>query len=104
MLELQLDDKFRIITDKLNFILEHYDEVVDRQSKEPTGKYTWKTVGFFGTNLNHALKRYVTESIRSEENCDVSRLVDKLNELSKHIESVVKRENIKLVVKDKDNE
>lgn len=100
MLELQLDETYKLTSDKLNWILEKYEEVIDLKSKQPTGEFKYKTVGFFGLNISHALKRYVTETLRSEDNTDAHKLIDKLNELNLNIDKVVKKENIKLVVKD----
>jgi len=101
MLELKLDDTFKISSDKMNFILEKFDDVMDLKTKESTGEKKWKTVGFFGNKLEYALKAYVIESLRDSEETDVHRLMDRLNELEKQIKKVVKKENIQLIPKGK---
>ena len=78
-----------------------YEETIDLKTKLPTGEKKWKVLGHFGLHLNHALKRYVTEKIRDEEETSVHELIDKLNELYKHVERVVKKENIIFVPKER---
>ena len=101
---LQLDDNYRIISDKLNWILEKYEAVIDLKTKQPNGEYKWKTLGYFGNKIDHALKYYVTDSLRNEGSSNVNNLINKLNELSSVIERQVKRENIKLPTKNKDDD
>lgn len=99
---LQLDEEYRVVaSDKLNYSLEKHEETIDLKTKLPTGNYTWKVLGHYGIHLNHALKRYVTEKIRDEEDTSVHELIDKLNELYKHIDKVVKKENIIFVPKER---
>lgn len=97
---LQLDGEFRCTSDKYNWILERYEPVRDRKTKEITG-YEWKQLGFFGTNLSPAIKKYVNEKIRDEDNLQVNELLDRLNELSRHIDKVVKKSNIEFVYEGK---
>jgi hypothetical protein len=100
MIELQLDDTHRITSDKWNFIL----ETSDVKSKQPTGEFKWKNPKYFGSNLGLALKQYIIDSVRDLEKAEVSMVLDKLIQLEKHIDRVVKRENIKIIVKDKDSD
>jgi hypothetical protein len=99
MLELKLDDNFRIITDNHNFILEKYENTMDIKTKELTGNYKWKTCGYYSNKLEYALKAYVIESMRDEGKSEVHNLLDRLNELEKVIKRQVKKENIKLINK-----
>jgi hypothetical protein len=87
---------------KLNFILEKYEETIDLKTKQPNGNFKWKHVGYF--NFNQALKRYVTESIRDMDKATIQQVLDKLNQIDEHIERIVKKENVKLIVKEKYND
>jgi hypothetical protein len=104
MLELQLDDTYKISSDRYNFVLEKNEEIIDLKTKQPTGKFKYKDAGYFGSNFAQALKRYVTESIRDVEKAEVSLILDRINQLERHIDRVVKRENIRLTVKEKEKE
>jgi len=92
---LQLDKEYRITMDKYNFILERFENVIDRKTKMVKGK-EWKDVGYFGGNIKILLNRYVTEKLKNEKDNDVNKLINKLNEIENTIVRVVKRENIKL--------
>jgi hypothetical protein len=99
---LKLDEEYQIVTsDKLNYSLEKFEETIDLKTKLPTGEKKWKVLGHYGFHLNHALKRYVTEKIRDEEKTSVHELIDKLSELYKHVDKVVKKENIIFVPKER---
>jgi hypothetical protein len=97
---LQLDDKFKITTDSSlqNFQLEKLESITDRKTKEI--KHEWKIIGYFGNNLKSVLRRYTDESLLDLENVTLHSVLDKLNEIEKTIETIVKKENIKLVSKD----
>lgn len=96
---LKLDDTYRIISDKLNWVLQRYEDVMDRKTKEPTGVKQWKDVGYFGGNISNAIKKYVNEYIRDQGNLIIDELPDLIRELESKIDRVVKRENLKLVGK-----
>jgi hypothetical protein len=99
---LQLDEEYRVVaSDKLNYSLEKYEEVIDIKSKLPTGERKWKVLGHYGFQLNHALKRYANEKIRDSGETTHHELIDRLNELSRHIDKVVKKENIIFVPKER---
>lgn len=105
MLFLQLDDKYRIISDPLNYILEKLEDVEDRQTKEI--KQVWKNKGYFGYNLRSCLKKYTSESLRDSGGKNVEQLIEYINALEEHIDKVVKRENIPFIYegkKDKSDE
>lgn len=93
---LQLDNHYRIVSDKYNFILERNEEVFDRKTKESKG-FEYKQVGFFGTNLAQAIKKYSNEKIKDEDKILAQQLLYKLDEINKHIDKVVKKENIDFV-------
>lgn len=100
---LTLDGRFRLTTTHLNWVLQRYEEITNKATKEV--RHDWKDIGYFGNNLAHALKRYVTESLRDkEDNTDVHTLLDRLKELEDIIEKRVKKEQIELIVVKKDKE
>jgi len=98
-MRLQLDDRYSISADKMNFTLHRLDDVKDKETGEVTGQKE-KDIGYFGLHLDHALKRYATEKIRDTENVNVDELVSVLKGLERHIERVVKKENIYYVPKE----
>ncbi len=99
MLLLQIDEKWRFTSDKYNFILQKYEDVIDRKTKEPTGEKEWKDMGYFGGNLKVALKKFSNEYIRDQDKLYIDELITKLEEIENKIDRVVKQENIKLVGK-----
>ncbi|KON87472.1 hypothetical protein AF332_11965 [Sporosarcina globispora] len=94
---LKLDDQFRCTSDKYNWILEKYEPVRDRKNKEIITGYEWKQIGWFGTNLAPAIKKYVNEKIKDSDTLEVKELLVKLDEIKAHIDKVVKKENIDFV-------
>jgi hypothetical protein len=99
---LQLDEEYRVVaSDKLNYTLEKLEETIDLKTKQPTGNFVYKVVGHYGLQLNHALKRYANEKIRDSGETTLHELIDRLNELSRHIDKVVKKENIIFVPKER---
>lgn len=103
MFELVLDDTYKIVTDKHNIILQKNEEILERGTKEPTGRFQWKDMGFFNT-LKIALMRYVIEVVKEQDTTDVHKLIDKLDSVEKHIEKVVKKSNVKLLDKKTDKD
>lgn len=95
---LDLDENYRIITDKTNqnFILQYFEEKIDVKTKELTGERDWKDKGYYGGQIKWALNKYLTLKIMYQNEVDVKRLISKIEEVEKTILRVVKRENIKL--------
>ncbi len=62
---LQIDETYRIRSCKarLNWILQRYEDVMDKKTKEPSGKKEWKDLGYYGGNIGTALKRYAIEFV-----------------------------------------
>ncbi|MBD1379072.1 hypothetical protein [Metabacillus arenae] len=98
MMELKLDERFSIKSDKLNFILQRFDDIKDKSTGEVI-KQDWKDIGYYG-DLSHAIKRYASEKIKEIDSVEVNELNNKLEELKIHIEKVVKKENIILKIKE----
>lgn len=94
-MELKIDEKYRILTDKHNFILQQYQEIVSKKDDEV--KYDWKDIGYFGGNLVNALRFYLNDSIKENQNIEVLELIDVINNTYKTIEDHVKKENIKFI-------
>ncbi|MGD7046947.1 hypothetical protein FZC83_01815 [Rossellomorea marisflavi] len=99
-MQLQLDENYRVNTDKYNFILERNEEVLELGTKKPTGVFKYKHVGYYN-NLSILLKRYTNEVMRDQGESAVHDLIDRLNSLGNHIERVVKKSNIVFVPKEK---
>lgn len=102
-MELYLDDKHRLVTDRTNFILEKLEPVKDKKTNEIRGE-EWKNKGFFGYQIEHALKRYQVEVIRSEGEMTAEQLLNKLKEIEETIKKVVKQENIRFPQKSNNEE
>ena len=100
---LNLDDKYRITTIHLNFVLQKYEEIIHRTTKEV--RYDWKDIGYYGTNLAQALKRYTSEALRDDDGeTDVHKVIARLKELEDVIERRVRKENIELIVVKKEKD
>lgn len=101
-LELVIDERYVVKADKYNFVLWKLEDVKDKETGEI--KQKWKDIAFY-SQLSFALKRYASEKIKEENKLNIKDLVVKLKELEKHIEKVVKKENVVLYIKeDKDKE
>ena len=92
-MNLILDERFRISSDKHNFILEKYEDVEDRKTGEI--KQVWKDAGYYGS-IEPILNRYTKERVRDSEASSVDDLIIELKEIKLHINNIVKRENITL--------
>jgi hypothetical protein len=98
-MELKLDERYRIISTSMNWVLENLADVKDKVSGEVT-RQEWRVVGYFGFHLNHAIKRYVSEVVRNDDSeCDVDCLLVKLNEIDEKIDRIVRKENITFELK-----
>lgn len=100
--EIQLDDTFKVTYESQNWNLYRYEDTLDIKTKEYTGNFKWKLVGHFGENFEQAVKRYARESINDSAIEKIDDVLDKLKEIDRKIDKVVKHENIRLVVKDND--
>jgi tetrahydromethanopterin S-methyltransferase subunit G len=95
---LQLDDKFRVVVDssKQNFILEKLDDILDKKTKEVV-RQDWILCGYHGNSLRSVLLQYRNVSLISDDKLEtINDVFDRLNEIERTIEKVVKSENIKL--------
>jgi phage replication-related protein YjqB (UPF0714/DUF867 family) len=104
-MELKLDERYKITTDKakMNFQLEELVDIKDKESGEII-RQDWKILGYHGGHINHAIKQYVREVIiNSDQEFSIESLLEKLDELYKHIDIVVKKQNITFEVKEEKN-
>lgn len=87
---LNLGDKYRILqSDKWNLSLEKYDDIKDKKTKEVV-RQDWVHMGYFGTSLVAALKKYKNETMMDLDQVNVDELINHLKRSDKHIETVVK--------------
>jgi len=100
--EIKLDDTYFVTSDSYNWTLKKLVDVIDKETNESTGEKRESIVGHFGANFSMALKRYVIDSPNELGKATVHDILDKLNEISKQIDKVVKKENIVFSVKDND--
>lgn len=100
---LQLDDQYKVTCDssKQNFILEKLVDVIDKKSREVVRK-EYQIIGYHGNSFRSVLKKYAADSLIESEPSSYQQVIDKLNDLERTIDRVVKRENIKLEVKSDD--
>jgi hypothetical protein len=99
-MELILDDKFKVETDSSlqNYILFKLEDIKDK--KTGNVRQGWIQIGFFGHNFGSLLKRYKDESLIDLENTTIEKVLEKLNEVDKHIDKIVKAAKLKLVSND----
>jgi hypothetical protein len=99
---LNLDERYKITTTNMNWVLENLVDVKDKKTDELV-KQEWRVVGYFGFHLNHAIKCYVSEVIRNDNSeCDVDCLLVKLNEIDEKIDRIVRKENITFGLKEEE--
>jgi hypothetical protein len=93
--ELHIDDKFRVVYQQDNFVLQEYEEVISKQTKET--RQEWRFKGYFGNSLSGALNRYLTsENIKHEETTNVHKLIETIHQAEKRIKNVVSVNKLKL--------
>jgi hypothetical protein len=99
-MELILDDKFKVSTDSSlqNYILWKLEDITDKKTKETRQDYI--SLGFFGHNFSSLLKRYKDESLIDLENTTIEKVLDKLTEVDKRIDKIVKVAKLKLASND----
>lgn len=86
-----LDERYRVVVDSShqNYILEKYEEVINRETKE--SKMVWQGIGFHGLSLRSVLNQYNKQLLADEvasANIEASQLSLKLDELEKQINRI----------------
>ena len=84
---IKLDDKFALVTDDYNFVLNGI-KIKGEDSVNPGEEYL-SPVGYYGT-LKASLEGYLRHSLRKDTNGvdNVDKLLNKLNEIQESIEGV----------------
>jgi RNA binding exosome subunit len=100
---LQLDGNFKITCDssKQNLQLEMLQDVLDKKTKEVVRK-DWNVIGFHGNSMRSVLLQYKNECLVNSQLESINDVLDRLNEIDRTIDTVVKRENIRLETKSDD--
>lgn len=96
---LMIDDKFRVIAEPGNFILQEYCDIESKKSNEEGVKEVrqdWKFRGYFGKSISGALRRYLQEDIQQQGNTSVHRLIETIQQAEKRIDDVVTKNKLKL--------
>jgi hypothetical protein len=90
---IQINDKIRIVRfDKLNIELQEYRKKVDPKTK--TERYDWCRVGYYG-DLKSAIGgmlKYCLMQLSTEEISDLSRLIERIDEIDKELKGAIKNE------------
>lgn len=81
----QIDDKYRITTDKYNYILEKLEKTKSPKTGET--KEQWTVVGYYGNSLNVLFKRLLDEKIKDNFKEDIKKLIKEINRIYQEIES-----------------
>ena len=84
---IKLDDKFALVTDDYNFVLNGIR--IKGEDSVNAGEEYLSPVGYYGT-LKASLERYLRHSLRKDANGvdNVDKLLNKLNEIQKSIEGI----------------
>lgn len=89
---LELDEKYRVISDKMNMILQEKSIVKGGKNK---GDVIYKDIGYFG-NLSAALHKYTNLKLNKSGVSTVDELVEFLNKLEKKIDEIGKEINLRV--------
>jgi hypothetical protein len=90
---IQINDKVRIVRfDTLNLELQEYRKKVCPKTKNE--RYDWCRVGFYG-DLKSAIGgmlKYCLMQLSTEEISDLSRLIERIDEIDKELKEYIKNE------------
>ena len=89
-MEIQIDDEYKLKTDKLNFMV-GYNSVSSEDSKNP-GETVFKPIGFWST-LEGALKGYKKYVLLNSEAIIPDEILGKLKEVDQNIENIASKFN-----------
>lgn len=89
----QIDDKYRITTDKYNYILEKLEKTKSQKTGET--KEQWTVVGYYGNSLNALFYRLLNEKIKENLKEDIKAFTKELNKIYEQLESHFKNGELK---------
>lgn len=91
---LQLDDRFRVVCEQSNFVLQKYEDIETKGTKEV--RQDWKFKGFFGRSISGALKRYIQEDIQQQSNTNAHQLIEAIQQAENRINDTITKNELKL--------
>ncbi|WP_144575414.1 hypothetical protein [Bacillus cereus] len=83
-MNVQINEDYRLISDKHNVILQEKYEKVDNETKEKTGEYGFKDVGYYPT-LEMALKGFVKKVSLNSKATNLKELLEEIKSIRKLI-------------------
>ncbi|MGX5594657.1 hypothetical protein [Bacillus cereus] len=83
-MNVQINDDYRLISDKHNVILQEKYEKVDNETKEKTGKFDFKDVGYYPT-VEMALKGFLKKATLNSKATNLQELLEEIKSIRKLI-------------------
>lgn len=83
-MNVQINEDYRLISDKHNVILQEKYGKVDNETKEKTGKYDFKDVGYYPT-LEMALKGFVKKATLNSKATNLKELLEEIKSVKQLI-------------------
>ncbi|MBU5424982.1 DUF5405 family protein [Tissierella pigra] len=84
-MKIQIDDKYQITSDSMNYILQEKREVKEGKDK---GEVREVTLGYYGT-ITNALQGYKETQIRNSDVTTIDELMKLIKDLDKKIETLL---------------
>lgn len=90
-MELKIGDKYIIMSDRYNFVLQKKVKSEIKENKKPTGQFQDKMIdyGYFG-RIDHALHKILMEDIKDLDEANVQMIIDCIRSTEKRITEAVK--------------
>lgn len=83
-MNVQINEDYRLISDKHNVILQEKYEKVDNETKEKTGKFNFKDVGYYPT-VEMALKGFLKKATLNSKANNLKELLEEIKSIRKLI-------------------
>lgn len=92
MINIKINDDYKITSDKYNFILQKKRVITDntkgrKANPENIGKVVWVDEGYY-SDIKHLLKNYASKEMLNSEAKSIQELFDILKDIEKTIERV----------------
>lgn len=81
-----LDDTTRVVFTNMNFVMEKFETVTNKKTKESTDK--WMHCGFFGNTLKALFISYMKTKTLDEIEPSVAKLIETLDRVEETIKNV----------------